>query len=410
MGNSKAESKTGLLKSLFNKPNDKSGRVSLRPVKKLNKGIALAAFIAIFSLSFYLVFRVGAATPQGIQSNWIWNPPADGFTNLESSISIEQVTNGSPYFWANQFNFKGGDGGYIGLQSGGSRVNGTYGKTAVFSIFSAGIYGTPSNCKVEQAGFDGYAGGGTSCRIPFEWQTGRKYSMRVLKTASDSQSTTWTGSIVDTTSNTDTFIANIKVPKSWQGMGDWTSAWTEYFGTKPSSCDKIPYSKITFFRPTRTIQTTAALGSKDVKTEPAVHINFYNYYYQPVDCTNSKITNFNGGTVQEVGNPTPSAGTPSDNIPPSVTIQKPTNGVQAKSPISISASSSDNVAVTKMEIQIDGKTIKSSVSGGTGFSKQNTISTNYVASNASRAIRHEIKVNAYDAKGNIGSSSIFAFY
>lgn len=271
----------------------KRGFASLRHKRAIPLKYRISFVFIIAAIGAYFVIFGHAATSQGVQSNWVWgNKPPEGYANLTHSLMVEEVTPNAPYFWANQFNFVNGDGGYMGLQSRGSRVNGTVGKTVIFSIFSAGIAGTPGSCSVEQAGFDGYDTSGTSCRVAYDWQPGRKYTMHSEQTGVEADGTWWSAWITDTTTGVKTFIARIKVPPAWKGMGDWTSLWTEFFGGAPATCDKLPYSRVRFYAPTRTLN-----GANAIPT------NAYNYYYQGTDCKNSRIGDFNGGTIQEVGTP-----------------------------------------------------------------------------------------------------------
>lgn len=178
----------------------------------------------------------------------------------------------------------------MGLQSNGSRVNGTTGKTAVFSIFNAAVDATSGSCSIERGSFDGASGSGTSCRIPYEWQTGIKYQFRIEKGATESNGTWWSSWVTNTATNQETFIARIKVPPAWRGMGDWSVQWTEYFGAPPITCDQLARSKVRFYQPSRTYN-----GQNVAPARSWLH------YATGADCTNSNITTFDGGTIQEMG-------------------------------------------------------------------------------------------------------------
>ena len=45
-----------------------------------------------------------------------WDGQQQGFYNLDTFVTIDKAPENSYYFWAQQFWFIGGDGGYIGLQ------------------------------------------------------------------------------------------------------------------------------------------------------------------------------------------------------------------------------------------------------------------------------------------------------
>jgi hypothetical protein len=90
----------------------------------------------------------------------------------------------------------------------------------------------------------------------------------------------------------------------------------------------------------------------------------------------------------------------SDNVVPSVTISSPSDGlaITRLKKVSIAASGTDNIAVTKMEIYIDGALKASSTTG--------SISFGWSVNKTVKAGSHTITVKAYDAAGNIGQSSV----
>ncbi|HSW37480.1 MAG TPA: Ig-like domain-containing protein [Candidatus Saccharimonadales bacterium] len=88
---------------------------------------------------------------------------------------------------------------------------------------------------------------------------------------------------------------------------------------------------------------------------------------------------------------------PPDTTAPSVTINSPLGGSTISSSVNISASAADNVAVTSMQVYIDGK-LKTSVNAG---------SLNYTwNSKPAKRSQHIILLKAYDAAGNVGSSQV----
>jgi hypothetical protein len=368
-----------------------------------NSRIRLPAilFILLFAgVGSYFLLRSYAATPQGTYTNWNWSPPAEGYNSLEHALTVEAVTTDAPYFWSHQYQFVGGDGGYIGLQSHGSRVNGTVGKTAVFSIFSAGIEATPGACQVQQASFDGGTGAGSSCRIPYEWVIGHTYQMRTARMGADATGTWWGGWVKDTSTGVETFIAQIKVPLAWKGIGAWSVMWTEYFGAQPSSCDLLPYSRVRFNQPTANGGTVVPTSTSDFLSTSST-------------CTNSKITDVTSGVIQEMGNasyqaPAPTPPPPAtDTQAPSVSIAQPQAGSTITGTVQINASSLDNIGVVKMQVYIDGTLIKTSTfTAGT----TNSISASWQPTSKGKAKKsHTIRVTATDAAGNVGSKSV-SFY
>jgi subtilisin family serine protease len=107
----------------------------------------------------------------------------------------------------------------------------------------------------------------------------------------------------------------------------------------------------------------------------------------------------NSGSSSQVAVTVAAAG---DTTAPQVTILKPVDGssISSLSRVSIAATASDNVAVTRMELYVDG-TLKSSSSTG-------TISWNWNTKKISTGA-HSIQTKAYDAAGNIGTASITVY-
>lgn len=88
---------------------------------------------------------------------------------------------------------------------------------------------------------------------------------------------------------------------------------------------------------------------------------------------------------------------PVDATAPKVTITAPADGSKIKNNVTITANATDDIGVTKMEIYIDGYLKATSTSG--------SISTTWNTRKASRGT-HFITVKAYDAVGNVGTSSV----
>lgn len=110
---------------------------------------------------------------------------------------------------------------------------------------------------------------------------------------------------------------------------------------------------------------------------------------------------FNGGSSSSGGTATPPPSPPqTDTTTPVATIGTPTDGAIIGSRVTISASATDNVGVTKIEIYIDG-TLRASADSS-------SISTSWNSRRAS-AGAHSILVKAYDAAGNVGQRTIFVY-
>jgi subtilisin family serine protease len=86
-----------------------------------------------------------------------------------------------------------------------------------------------------------------------------------------------------------------------------------------------------------------------------------------------------------------------DATPPQVSIKSPTSGSKLGSKTTVSATASDNKAVTRMELYIDGSLKTSTTSG--------SLSWNWNTSKVATGT-HTILVKAFDAAGNAGTASV----
>ena len=143
------------------------------------------------------------------------------------------------YFWAHQFRLVGGEGGYLGLQTKGNRADGSLGKMAIFSVWDAvGAEGRGPPF--------GNEGSGWSCRIPYLWEAGRAYRLRVWTPGAS----WWAASVVDDAGGREHEIGRIRVPEAWGGLDAWSVMWTEYYGGPLAQCSDMPYSRVVFHTPT----------------------------------------------------------------------------------------------------------------------------------------------------------------
>ena len=92
--------------------------------------------------------------------------------------------------------------------------------------------------------------------------------------------------------------------------------------------------------------------------------------------------------------------TPSDTVAPSVTITNPTDGGAVSGPTKIAASATDNVAVMRLEVYVDG-VLKTSTAS-------NSISYNWNVNKGVQPGSHTIVVKGYDAASNVSAKTITA--
>src|SRR5436189_53215 len=182
------------------------------------------------------MFRRRLLRPRGTYTDWWW--PGEGYDGVEHDLLIEHDPGPeTTYFWAHQFRTEHGEGGYIGLQTKGNRVDGSLGKMAIFSFWNTLGAEGPAYQRF------GGEGEGWSCRIPFAWEAGQAYRLRVEAVDEDASTIMW-GAFVDGEE-----FGRIRAPVQWGRMGAWSVMWTEYYGGPLARCSDLPYSNVRFSTP-----------------------------------------------------------------------------------------------------------------------------------------------------------------
>ncbi|MGH9280649.1 MAG: DUF3472 domain-containing protein [Acidimicrobiales bacterium] len=182
------------------------------------------------------MFRQRRLNPRGTYTDWSW--AEKGFSSLEH-VLVPEIDPGpdTTYFWAHQFRTENGEGGYIGLQTKGNRVDGSLGKMAIFSFWNTLGADGPAYQRF------GGEGEGWSCRIPYYWEAGQAYRLAVQVVDEDAGTIVW-GAFVEGEE-----FGRILAPAQWGRMGAWSIMWTEYYGGPLARCEDLPYSKVRFSTP-----------------------------------------------------------------------------------------------------------------------------------------------------------------
>jgi peptidoglycan hydrolase-like protein with peptidoglycan-binding domain len=253
------------------------GRVTTAVVVLVTTAVAMVAAAPAAS---------AAVRPNGTYSNWNWPASSTGYYNFDLNLTVLNNTSGSHYFWSHQFRFKGGDGGYLGLQVGSSPNNT---KIALFSIWGANGAEGP-RCGTFVEGTPGW-----TCRLdPYNWVLGRSYRLRIWAAGADSLGEWWGAWVRDSATGVDSYVGRIRVPTSWGWLDSWSVSWTENFGPLPSTCAGFPWAKAQFNFP------TADNGS--------VRISSHSHSFGGGDCpTYSRILHVLGADVQEMGKAPPAS-------------------------------------------------------------------------------------------------------
>ncbi|MDQ4068008.1 MAG: hypothetical protein M3203_00780 [Actinomycetota bacterium] len=191
--------------------------------------------------------RKARPTPCQTYTEWRWPPSTSyartlqaGYVSFEH-VLVPEVDPGpdATYFWAHQFRLIGGAGGYIGLQTRGNRADGSLGKLAILSIWDAEEAEGPGTVR-----FTG-EGEGWSCRIPYEWQAGRAYGLKVYTPGGG----WWAAKVRDEATGEISELGGIRVPHPWRNLDSWSIMWTEYYGPPLTSCRDLGYTSVVFGTP-----------------------------------------------------------------------------------------------------------------------------------------------------------------
>ncbi|WP_174847237.1 DUF3472 domain-containing protein [Yersinia artesiana] len=158
------------------------------------KKILLSQVLFLISPLSYAVVAGGI-----VAINHLW-PANSEFNKLSffQQISHDGGTD-SHYYWANQFFFKQGDGGYIGLQNRGNGVH-----AFNYSIWKA------KGWKSDNCNYFDHEGSGVQCQIVVPWKTGYQYKLDVFKDGN-----LVTGVVTNLMDGTTTTVGVIEIPETF---------------------------------------------------------------------------------------------------------------------------------------------------------------------------------------------------
>jgi hypothetical protein len=215
----------------------------------------------------------------GTYTDWRWPSAPDGYTGFEWELTPRTDPTPDGYFWSHQFWLVGGEAGYLGLQTMGSAPRG---KIAIFSVWNA----TDADGPAFVSRFDG-EGEGYSVRIPFAWEVGSTYALRVARSADDPG--VWEA-FVD-----GHLIGRIEVPARWRGLRDVSIMWTERYAGRVASCADLAHSVARFGVPSANGGAVAPIGR-------------HHHLSSPPGCPGSSIADEPDGVIHVMGDPTAEPG------------------------------------------------------------------------------------------------------
>jgi subtilisin family serine protease len=192
-------------------------------------------------------------------------------------------------------------------------------------------------------------------------------------------------------------------------VGSTTSSDARSSFSNYGSCLDIfaPGSSITSAWSTSDTATNTISGTSMASPHVAGAIALYlqtNPGASPATVTQALVNNSTTGVVTNPGTGSPNrllyslfGGAPGDTTPPTTSITSPANGSTVSGTVTVQASASDAVGVTRVELYVDGSLAGTDTSSPYSFSWNTT-----GVANGS----HGLQTRAYDAAGNVGSSTV----
>lgn len=211
----------------------------------MNYGIKKKLLVPLLFLFSHLSHAVVAGGIVSVKHSW---PTNSEFNKLSF---FQQISNDggkdSKYYWANQFHFKNGDGGYIGLQNRGEGVH-----AFNYSIWKA------KGWKSGVCSYFEHEGSGVQCQIVVPWKTGHQYKLDVSKNGN-----LVTGVVTDLMDGTATTVGVIEIPDTFGKLYS-SSGFIEEFSqgnSQLSSCYVMSAQSSIFLNPIGDDKTKAGHSS-----------------------------------------------------------------------------------------------------------------------------------------------------
>ena len=261
--------------------------------------------------SLALLTAVGLLVPASLhaQSNNVFGHLVDtqwyGLSGEYSSIEVTitpEVGNEDYYYFANDVYFRNCSGNeclaYAGLQTNGYDGSAWIGKMAIFSIWNATQGLAEPGGKGTSFGGEGV---GYSVRIPYQWQTGTGYRLKIYLDA-DGPSKLWAASITNLSSGSVSRIGRIYAPAG-HGLIYNPITFHERYGGPSATCQTVTPSQVRF--------------SNMTANNGAVKSTSWNHYYKASlpGCPNFWQKNEGDGFVSAIGtNPPVSSPTASPTL------------------------------------------------------------------------------------------------
>ncbi len=228
--------------------------------------------------------RLSGTTPRDPFTEWWWAPsptiyrtiPA-GYSNFEHVVLPEiDPGPGASFAFTHEFRLVGGDEGLMALCTS-SQLDAGAGKIAVFSM--RGTLAAESG----RGGSVLEDGSVCTCRVPYPWEAGRPYGMRVWT----EERAWWSAAVRDQGTGQETLIGRMRVPDDWRRLASQSVSATRYEGPPLGRCVDLPECQVAFREPT----------ADDGRVKPVRHEN----HLGPGTCETSHIADVRDGVRHGMG-------------------------------------------------------------------------------------------------------------
>ncbi len=232
------------------------------------------ALFSAFILFTQPAFADEGITPGGlVYAQSFWGDQARSLSENRMRITVHQDPGAaSSYFWAQQFFYPGkNEGGYIGLQTGGTQKGRNAGKQFIFSVWNIKEADPGKGAVCEPFGGEG---NGMKCSLIYDWKEGREYTVTVAIAENR-----LVGTVQESGTRNFFLIGTMPMPRGSDSLSHGSLIWIEYFGVT-RNCEEMPAQSATF----------APLPSNQYRGRIS------NITYGKV-CTNSRASATNDGTA-----------------------------------------------------------------------------------------------------------------
>lgn len=215
---------------------------------RVSRSRLAAAVVVVLALVICGPASASAVPPSDAHwySHWSFTGAADGFWELDQDLTVTRRADHT--FWAQLWNWAGSDdGAYLGLQTDGSRFDGTVGNMALFSAWNAVAARGPS------CGSFGGEGTGLSCHLAYPFRTGTTYRLHLRRLALVATGRWWGAWIENTGTGAKTLIGRLEVQRDEQ-LATNVQNFAEYFGA-PTWCSAVPKSRAVWTSPLADLKT-----------------------------------------------------------------------------------------------------------------------------------------------------------